>query len=299
MRIAIEKGTIMAASLLAVVVASVAFWFSVLAKDPLSDRWPVSLQAPLFVPAQSRFPVPLKHNQDAAEAKETWTRALNKFRSAPSDLEAVDQSAPLFREIWNRWPNSDVAIRAQFFYIETLGAYSSEEVELAHLQSVFEQALQSPQRYFTHEYQASTQSLSAQLIQTLLEENRASQAWALCVRLRWHAPRIDLLAPLCKRLLDEAPEVAMTPAATLNLLPPTVVLKEIPAEKLKLPLAKALQNYLTHPYNPDTLATASIELYKGGFKDISRQLFLEMLEIDPVKAPKIEIAIDKLENSKK
>ena len=264
-----------------------------------ANEWPVSLHEPLFIPTQVSFATRIENNQNPGAAEEAWKHALSGFRSASSDAAAIKQAAPLLRDIWTSWPNSDIAVRAQLFYLGTLEAYGSDEVGLEQSLAFLGRAFQSPRLYFSSEHQASAQFVATQVIQTLVEQSNDAQAWLLCVRLRWLAPRIDLIAPVCQGLIDESPHVALSPKLTLSLLSPLVPISKIPAEKLTLSLAKVLQHYLSHPYDVDALTKAIIELYKGGFKELSSEVLLELLEIDPMKVSKIEVAVDKLKAAEK
>jgi len=258
-------------------------------------EWPVSLEEPLLIPTQAGFPDSGGDDQSPAEAQEAWKRALNGFRSASSDDVAVKQTAPLLREIWSRWPDSDFAVRAQLFSLKTLASYGSDEAGLQPSSEFIERAIQSPHAYFSREHQASTQTVAVQVIQTLIEENKTAQAAQLCIRLRWLAPRVDLIAPTCHRLMDFSPDIAPAPKLTLGLLSPLVATNAIPPEKLTWPLAKAVQQYLSHPYDEDALAQAIIELHKANFKAMAGSLLLELQEVDPMEEPYVEVDIDKLE----
>lgn len=286
-------------SIFGIVVAAIILAYQLCHHDKAVDEWPVSLHTPLFLPTQAGFASATENNHGSKAADEAWIRALSGFRSASSDNAAVKQTAPLLRDIWDTWPDSDAAIRAQLFYLGTLETYGADEIGLDQSLEFIERAFQSPQLYFSSEHQASAQSVAADLIQTLIEENNKTQAWRLCVRLRWLMPRVDLLTPVCQNLVKESLDLALTPKLTLSLLSPLVPVSKIPTEKLTPPLAAAVQHYLSHPYDVDALAKIIIALYKEGFNEISSKLLLELLQINPMAVPKVEVAIDKLMNTKK
>ena len=264
-----------------------------------ADEWLVSLQAPFFIPVQRRFANPADPGQNPVIAVELWRHALSDFRSASDDLIAIRKAEPLLRDIWSNWPDTDIAVQAQLFYLGTLESYQHDDAWLEHALAFMEQAIQAPQLYFSSEHQAAAQWVAVHLVQALVEARDHATAWRMCIRLRWLAPRIELIAPVCESVIEDTRSVALSSSDTLSLLSPFVSISEIPTEKQPLPLLKAVQAYLAAPYNAEVLASVTIELYKGGFEVLSSALLLELLQLDPVKQPKIEMIIDKLKAADK
>ncbi len=263
------------------------------------DEGSISLQAPFFIPVQSHFLAAVDPSQNPVIAVELWRHALSDFRSASDDLIAIRQAAPLLRDIWTNWPDTDIAVQAQLFYLGTLESYQHDDAWLEHALAFMEQAIQSPRLYFSSEHQAAAQWVAVHLIQALVGARDHATAWRMCIRLRWLAPRIELIAPVCESVIEDTRSVALASSDTLSLLSPFVSISEIPTEKQRLSLLKAVQAYLAAPYNAEVLALVIIELYKGGFEELSSALLLELLQLDPVKQPKIEMIIDKLKAADK
>jgi len=258
----------------------------------LENEWPVTLDEALIIPMQRNFDSSIAMNPSPVDAQEAFNHALNVFRFAANDVTAIEQTGPLLRDIWMKWHDSDIALRAQLFYLRTLQAYGRNESRLLESLEFVEHALLMPHVYFSGEYQASTQYVVIHAIEALLEQGDQAGAWHLCVKLRWFAPRIELIVPLCHSVAENAS--ALAPKTTLDLLSPLVSVREIPAGRFSLTLAQAVQAYLSHPYDAESLSKTIIELYKGGFKELSAILLNELMQIDPVEMPGVEAKIDAL-----
>lgn len=265
--------------------------------DRKASEWPVSLKEPLSIPNQADFNQPDNSGQHP-EAAQIWSRALQTFRSAASDEAAIEQAAPLLKTLWLDWPNTKLAVKAELFYIETLSAYGVDKFGYLQSQSYVERALRTPRWYFSNENKTSTQAVAVRVILALIDNKKHSQAWQLCIKFRWLAPRIDLVGPVCQDLINDFPDIVRSPESTLRLIPSGVPGNTIPAEKLSLSLVKAVQQYLSSPYDADRLTQAIMELYKAGFDQISNKLILELLQIDLRKVPKVEGAIAQLKAAK-
>jgi len=257
------------------------------------EQWPVVFDVPISLPMQRRFAVNEGVSVTFPEAEKAMQLALSTFRSGSNSVSSTEHLVSMLKNIWITWPESDAAVEASLFYLQTLAVDRSRALQQNARQDYVERAFQVPERYFSSEYQASSQSIAKHLLQAYIEDTQHDQAWQFCIRLRWFSPRTDIFAPLCQHLIEQSPDVALDSTKTYALLSPQIPMHSLEVEILSKALVENVQSYLVQPYDSEGMGKAIIELGRAGFKGLSEQLLLEMLQIDPVNTPKVEVALAK------
>lgn len=185
-----------------------------------------------------------------------------------------------------KWPETELAVRARWFAIDTLGRYRATGLE--DLRELVESALAAPGLYFQDEFQLSMQTAAAELVRRLEDEGRAAEAWRLCLRLRWGVPRIDRIAPACRTLIARHREMGLAPQAVLALLPRSLAVLRPAPEPLGEAGAAALWRYLAQPYDPELLMRAYLVLWRAKLRGECEPLAAELLGLDPGASWRLE-----------
>lgn len=250
----------------------------------------------LYLPLQTRFaelPVGTTSSPADPGAEAALNDALQAFRDAPKPSIAVEMVKPQLAAIWQRWPGSAAALDARLFYLQTLPRYGLK-ANLHALRGEFvEAALRYPARYFSESTLATTQSLAVQYLDALAWR-QADTAWGLCLKFRWLAPRVERLVESCRKWSEKAAEGFVAPEAVIALLPAAVRVVELPRARVTPALVSAVRKFVANPYDFEAQGAAVLALQTAGMKNAARQLLGELLEIDPVNTPKIEVALSRI-----
>ena len=254
---------------------------------------------PLVIPKQLDFIGEHRINPEDPSAhdraRDLWQQGLAEFRSASSDSDAFARASPLLSEIWTNWPDSDYGVRVQLFVIQALSTrypYGVNPSKAADLTVDFiDRALKFPRTYFSERFQASSQAVAATAVRQLAKGGRASDAWEYCVRLRWSASRLDILAPACREVIDRYPSEKHAASRTLNALPRTIPLHVLDPTGIDRAGEAMIRKYLANPYDGEHLAEVILMLWKTPNRAVALSLKSELLQLEPSLVSRVEMAI--------
>lgn len=248
-------------------------WLGAERTGPMDADLPMT-SGPLMIPQQARYesePAP-----DPPEAIALWRRALDAFQTETDRRRSFLTAAPLLRALWNQWPGTVSAIQAQLLALE------DPSIEHGPLATDYtRRALEFPGLYFALAWQAASQDTAARAIRWLAETGEANTAWRLCLRLRWLSPRIERLAPACRKVAASHPGGSRASGVALDSLPRQVVVHRLPEAALDSDLAAVLRRYVANPYDAELLARGLAILWEADFRDTAVALRPELLELDP------------------
>lgn len=195
------------------------------------------------------------------------TNAENSPRAA-SILVTIPEQAQ-----WN--PSNDSSLRFEGSETNWQKTQTSDEPEPAFL----ERATKKPMFFFSEDNEAASQRKSAEILKTMINPESLVMAWNYCLRLRWLSPRIDIVAPICKKIGDTILKDAsrLTSDPLKNLLPQKVHRLELMTSSS---LGKITNDYLMQPYDPTRLSALIIALDNEGIRDLAGHLLTELYQLD-------------------
>jgi hypothetical protein len=234
---------------------------------------------PVLLPLQARFGAnqPAPGGRDERAARALWDETLVVLARGErgTDTEA------LARPVWERFPGTDPAVAAQLLVLgNARGEVPRHGGQLSPAEFA-RQALAHPAVYFTERRESASQAAAAAAVRQLAAEGKAREAWTLCLRLRWIAPRVNILAPACREVSVRFPTARFAPDDIPALLPAAVEIRRLGAGALNADGIRGIRRYVADPYDPGLLARTLVILWQADLRDTAIGLRPELLGLDP------------------
>jgi hypothetical protein len=152
-------------------------------------------------------------------------------------------------------------------------------------------AARLPDIYFSKGLEAASQNVVAEAIRRLAQAGKPGEAWRLCLRVRWSAPRIDRIAPACRDVIARHPRSELRPNDLFTELPRTVLLSKLDPATCNAATRTAIRQYLANPYEGWVLEKLIVALWNTSQRPLAEALKPELLQLEYEALWRVELTL--------
>lgn len=244
-------------------------------------------KGPLLIPVQTRFNESAESDlsdPSAAPIQTAWENILASLAEGRTLKDISNQ----ITEIIERYPDSIPAVEAQLMVLSDELGNIKENQNISLLEEYVQRALMYPSRYFSLRHEAASQIVASSLILRLISQNQIDKASQLCLKLRWQSPRLEHIAPICQKLMEDNHPTRSESQDILASLPSALEYLQIDDQAVGNNGATIIRRYLGNPYDSDNMARMLVILWQGQHNKAAITLRNELLGLNPEMLWKLE-----------